>query len=89
MEILRCIFTQLAIIFKHDLRLSKCQSWCSVSAIGDYGRTALHTNATSQHTSITEKLLEAGADSNIFDDLGSTPLFAALSLETLSKWNSY
>ena len=30
MESLRCIFTQIAIIFKHDLRLSKCQSWCSV-----------------------------------------------------------
>ena len=29
MESLRCIFTQIAIIFKHDLRLSKCQSWCS------------------------------------------------------------
>ena len=31
MESLRCIFTQIGIIFKHDLRLSKCQSWCSVS----------------------------------------------------------
>ena len=31
MESLRCVFTQIGIIFKHDLRLSKCQSWCSVS----------------------------------------------------------
>ena len=29
MESLRCIFTYIAIIFKYDLRLSKCQSWCS------------------------------------------------------------
>ena len=32
MESLKCIFTQIAIIFKHDLRLSKCQSWCSATA---------------------------------------------------------
>ena len=29
LESLRSIFTQIAITFKHDFRLSKCQSWCS------------------------------------------------------------
>ena len=33
MESLRCIFTQIAITFKHDLRLSKCQSSCSDSLV--------------------------------------------------------
>ena len=33
LESLRCNFTYIAIKFKHDLTLSKCQSLCSAGAI--------------------------------------------------------
>ncbi len=50
----------------------------NVNALDEFGRTALWLAANNGHNAVVEILLEAGADPNLADKKGQTPLVVAL-----------
>jgi ankyrin repeat protein len=56
-------------------------SLCDINAVNDAGDTALHMAARAGHLTVVRRLAGAGAQKNVRNGLGQTPLHAAVAMD--------